>query len=187
MQKTDHVAPPPGEAWNRLVATLEAATTCEDDPKLPPDMTQILVVLLGFQNYLAASEVSERERLVLPLLRLLTAIHELSEGRQLPLFKPRKQNGNPGKSASQSNLMAIAALALDRLIEAGSSNDRAVKCVVSALRGRVPSVIEKPTTVLDWRYRLREGAGGRAPEDALKRYCSPLTMSRPAFPILLRT
>lgn len=66
---------------------------------LPSGMVPILRALIALNDYLRASAAVQADpRLVAPLLQLIAAIYDMSNGRRPALFQPT-QHGNeqPGK------------------------------------------------------------------------------------------
>jgi hypothetical protein len=137
-------------------------------------MTGVLTMLMGISDYLGSAEVTNRERLGVPLQRLFSAIVDLSHGRAPALLQPAIALGSrPPKSTAENVLMATAALAADKLIAGGAKRDEAARKVREALMARKQPINCEAKTILGWRDRLNEGQG-RVPENALARFRSPL-------------
>ena len=112
-----------------------------------------------------------------PLLRLYSAVVDLTNGRASPMFKPvERRPGNPGKGLCYETIQGLAARALEELVAAGDSPKEAAKRVAGALKksGREDMKDSTPETVIKWREHLREGPGPGAPENALKHFNEPL-------------
>ena len=92
---------PAPACWAKLIAELREAAADrrggEHQAKLTPEMAATLKVLVAFNDYLQASGVMRAEpRLGAPLLRLIAALYEASQGRLSTLFKPAGAPGGQG-------------------------------------------------------------------------------------------
>ena len=83
---------PPRAEWGRLIAELRSAAAELANGKrhkmLPPGMVPVLRALIALNDYLHASAAVQADpRLVAPLLQLIAAIYEMSNGRTPALFQ----------------------------------------------------------------------------------------------------
>jgi hypothetical protein len=100
-----------------------------------------------------------------PLLALLNALVSLNEGQVLPLLEPQSRSGRAPASAARANDMAMAALIVHRLHEAGFEMNEAYKQVaqvfrdagVKSARGQNPQVTAR--TVRGWCEKIAEDVG----------------------------
>lgn len=84
--------------WAKLIAELRGAAAelagSEHHARLTPDMAASLRVLVAFNDYLQASGVLQAEpRLASPLLRLIAALFDVSQGKTPALFRPAVPSG----------------------------------------------------------------------------------------------
>lgn len=84
---------PPRAEWARLIAELRnAAAELEagkQHPLLPPGMVPILRTLIALNDYLHGSAAVRTDPgLAAPLLRLISGVYDMANGRTPPLFQP---------------------------------------------------------------------------------------------------
>jgi hypothetical protein len=109
-------------------------------------------------------ELGVEPSLTRPLDDILDAFAEAERGRMLPLFMPKAIHHRPPLELSQLSIMTRASLAIDLLMEAKQTKEKAAREVVKKLREYgipIGGKLEKPEwkTVVGWREKLRKAHG----------------------------
>ena len=89
---------PAASCWAKLIVELRGAATelgrAEQHTRLAPEMAAFLRILVAFNDYLQASAVLRADpRLATPLLRLIAALYQVSQGKPPVAFKPEAPSG----------------------------------------------------------------------------------------------
>lgn len=174
---------PSQQAWVQLLLRLRGAARMEElgdqDARLPEGMNAVARVVNALNDFLHSHEIVQAERLAAPLLQLATAIVDLGAGHKPRLFTPIPQGkrGLP-KRVAGGNIEAIAARAMDELVEAGVELPDASAKVCKVIRaGNLPDSDKcEPKTVARWRERMKAGVAGKekVPQGILDRWQAPL-------------
>ena len=91
---------PPRAEWARLIAELRSAAAelagGRRHKMLPPGMVPVLRALVAVNDYLHGSAAVQADpRLAAPLLQLIAAIYDMSNGRTPALFQPARHPNDP--------------------------------------------------------------------------------------------
>jgi hypothetical protein len=170
--------PPDPQFWVDLTIILRWAAELDrrgvNDPKMPPGMTPCFFALHHLYGLLLKQLfLMRRGENCAPLMRLSSAIFDLSDGRVSPMFKPlSRKKGNPGLPSNFEIIKGTAARAMSELIEGGMPLPEAAQIVANALQDASRKVVGNITaqTVTNWRERLMQGEGPGASEFAVQAY-----------------
>jgi hypothetical protein len=102
-------------------------------------------------------------------LQLLGDLRDIGDNQAPPRLTPTF--GRKGTSHSRANLIAVAARALDKLMEAGDTAEAAMRQVYPLVHRLEPTATKQ--TIKEWRDRFHRSPC-RHPDSAIARYRSPL-------------
>jgi hypothetical protein len=179
-------SPPNIDDFAKMMADIRvhAARDRQFFPRLePPD--KLLAALACLQAVLSFLQcqpgLMERQDLA-PLLRLNSALNDLTVGKGSELLKPvkRTRGGHPGDGATRDFLKGKAARALSELIEAKENPVESAGRVARALKANRHDMGKvNAETVVNWRERLMQGKGPGASEYAILAFQDPVPGDTP--------
>jgi len=176
--------PPTREEWSLFIARLTEARKVQLSAaratNLPADLhADFAAIWLAYEavlELLVDQPDLAGDELAAPLIQLGFALADVEGGRAPPLLRPHRRKGTKstkgGPATGELALMAVAAMALDALIEAGEPRHDAARKVARTIEiARIPLQprvgASAASTVVGWRDRLREGDGAM-PGQALR-------------------
>ncbi|MDI3308917.1 MAG: hypothetical protein QJR07_17685 [Acetobacteraceae bacterium] len=172
---------PSPEAWGRFVSALHVAASMQvsaewlkEDPLVPADTARKAIghALNALLEMLHSVPELRADTLHLPFITLTAALTNVESGLRPALFEPR---GKPRAPIAAQFTMVLAAMAVDACMECGESREQAARKVARIIiQSKLPTGTAGRAplwkTVLDFRARLAEGPGGRAPQYALEQW-----------------
>ncbi|MBX6386924.1 MAG: hypothetical protein IRZ07_28760 [Microbispora sp.] len=149
-----------------------SADRLKDDSRVPPDAARKAIghALNALLEMLYSVPELRADTLYQPFQTLAAAWTDVESGLRPALFEPR---GKPRAPIASQFTMTLAAMAVDASMECGARREQAARKVARIITaGKLPTGTAGRAplwkTVLDFRARLAEGPGGRAPQHALK-------------------
>ena len=162
---------PSERSWGRLIAGLRWANEISGlglrSGDTPPGLDAAIVALNEINTFLANQPITERSEIVQPLNDLASALLDVRSGKTPPMFRCDPSRNTHGLSTQEMFCRAIAALALDNLMQTPQYKrklDCAALIVARALGGKTTA-----TEVKDWRKEIKRG---KAPQDMIHHFCS---------------
>jgi hypothetical protein len=144
-----------------MVLRLELAVAADLFERSSPDASRSTVqrTLVAIESLLRTTFGANDPKPLIPLRRLIYALHDLDRGTVVPLLAPQKINHRPRDSLLKEGLMAFAAACMELLIESGVRRKDAARRVAKYLHAKgYRSTRDRTITaqnVEDWRDRMR--------------------------------
>jgi hypothetical protein len=167
-----------GLANAREIGDLEQEGTFE---RANHDRLAAFHALKTIVDFLEAFEDMRKERLTEPLVKLLSALFQVTQGHRAPMLMPADQGNRPPDHTLLATLKGRAAATMTLWMEAGQPKSGAARIVAEALaKCRLKSQSEKfvtKKTVANWRYNV---SGAAAPSPAKSAYDKALLIAKSA-------
>jgi hypothetical protein len=141
---------------------LKAKITAASELHLAGDENRrkaLVYYLHAVAEFVQSDPVSFKNDLVIPIANALSALQDLDDGRQSPLFKPVSFMNRHIDPMTMRGVKAYAAWTLDLMEQAGFET-RSAACDIETLLSRYVGPIGNPKsrrggTVINWRKTLR--------------------------------